>query len=128
MKAVRHICMAFTALGLLLMAAGPALACPVLESADPRVGGTLAASPASVTLHFSGPVELDRSRLDVRDAAGALVSKGALRQDSQDAATVGIGLKPLPPGRYKVHWSIRCHCQEDEDTAIPGSYSFTIAP
>ena len=124
MRNWRKTLLAFTVAGALL--ARPALACPVMEKASPRVGATLDTTPRAVTLTFSGPVELDRSQLDVSGPSGAPVTAGTLHR-SGDGSTVSIDLKPdLEPGRYKVRWSIHCHCQEEDDTAIPGSYGFTI--
>jgi methionine-rich copper-binding protein CopC len=90
-------------LGVLSLASG-AWSHAFIESSSPADGMTLMESPREVTLVFSESIELVFSRVAVRDARGAEVHDGALRQPS--AKTLVIGLRPLAAGRYTVEWRV----------------------
>ena len=116
-----------TGLALILLSAHPAMACPVLKKADPRVGSTIQQAPPALTLHFSGPIILDQSTLTVTDADGYIVSHGPLRH-SDDDNSVAVAMSADHPGRYKARWTLICNCEGSDHTAMPGDFSFTVAP
>lgn len=95
-----------------------------LDHAAPSVGSTLRASPSVVRIWFSEAVEPAFSTIKVLNAAGQRVDQGVATVDPNDPTILGIALKPLPPGTYKVIWravSVDTH-------ATDGSFSFTVAP
>ena len=108
----------------LMLAATPALACATLEHAVPKVGATVGHAPATVTLDFSMGVDPAHSTLTVADIQGHVVSSGAAYRPGADRDVLATRLGPLPPGKYKVTWSILADCGEQE----PGDYKFTVAP
>ncbi len=75
-----------------------------IESSSPADGTTMTQPPREVTLRFTEGIELVFSRVTVRDASGADVHEGVLRQPS--ATTLAIDLRPLPAGRYTVEWRV----------------------
>src|SRR5580700_192493 len=90
-----------------------------LDHADPRVGSTVQTAPHELSLSFTQNLEPAFSTVEVRDANGARVDQGKA-QISVDV--MRVGLKPLPPGTYKVHWralSVDTHTTE-------GSFSFQV--
>lgn len=113
---------------LALLSAGPALACPGLEHAEPRVGSTIQSSPPQIILHFGGEIDPTGSTITVTDASGHNWAKGETRSSGHPVDTVSVGIPPLPPGLYKVTWRIPCHCDGDTPTIIPGGYSFRVDP
>ena len=107
------------------LAAGPAFAHARLESADPKVGATVAAAPARIRLKFSEVIRLGGSGVMLTGPDG----HGHLLQPlTQDPADVRAVLAPTPtglqPGRYKVEW--RALSSEGHHTQ--GDFTFTIAP
>jgi hypothetical protein len=93
---------AFAAGLALAVQALPAGAHAFLDHAEPRVGSTLARSPAQVTLWFTENLEPAFSTLKVMDAAGKEV-------DAQDrkveAGKMHVTIPaPLSPGKYRVEW------------------------
>lgn len=106
------------------LAVGPALAHARLESADPKVGATVAAAPARIRLKFSEVIRLGGSgvMLTGPDGRGHLLQP--LTQDPADARAV---LAPAPaglqPGRYQVQW--RALSSEGHHTQ--GDFGFTVA-
>src|SRR5271157_3253076 len=90
-----------------------------LDRAEPSVGSTVETAPREVTLWFTETLEPAFSTVEVRDADGAKMDEGK----AQTSATVmRVGLKPLPPGTYKVHWrasTVDTHTTE-------GSFSFRV--
>jgi methionine-rich copper-binding protein CopC len=115
----------------LVLAAGsalgtaPAMACPILVKASPRVGSTVEKPVNQVSLYFSGPIDPSGSELTVLDKQGRNVTNGKLRGSGNPADTIAVPVKHLEPGTYKVTWRILCHC-EDDDSVFPGSYSFIV--
>jgi methionine-rich copper-binding protein CopC len=97
----------------------PASAHAFLDHADPRVGNTVKSSPAAVTLWFTQRLEPAFSNAQVTDASGATVSTG---RASVNGTVMRVGVRPLPPGTYRVHWkvlSVDTHTTE-------GNFSFRV--
>ena len=70
-------------------------------------------------LTFTQNLEPAFSSVEVSDAKGARVDQGKPRVN---ATTMRVGLKPLSPGTYHVHWqvtSVDTHTTE-------GSFSFQV--
>ena len=74
-----------------------------LDHAEPSAGSTVETAPREITLWFTEDLEPAFSAIDVRDADGARVDQGKAQVSE---AIMRVGLKPLPPGTYKVHWQI----------------------
>ena len=90
-----------------------------LDRASPGVGSTVASAPGAVSLTFSQNLERAFSSGRVENASGVRVDQGKA-QVSQNV--MRIGLKPLPPGTYRVFWkvlSVDTHTTE-------GNFSFTV--
>ena len=90
-----------------------------LDHAEPRVGSTVPSAPRQLSLWFTQNLEPAFSSADVQDANGARVDQGKAQISG---AVMRVGLKPLPPGTYKVHWkviSVDTHPTE-------GSFSFRV--
>lgn len=104
---------------LAFMASTAARAHAFLDHAEPRVGSTVPAAPKEVALFYTQKLEPSFSSVEVSDANGARVDLGKPRIS---ATTMRVGLKPLPPGAYKVHWqvlSVDTHTTE-------GTFSFQV--
>jgi methionine-rich copper-binding protein CopC len=106
---------------LFLLNAAPALACPILDHAEPRVGSTVAAPPTEVKLFFTGEAKPATSSIQVTDAAGKDYVTGSLSH-AGNTTSLAAKLSSLAPGKYKVTWSADCGCGEN----MPGSYKFTV--
>jgi methionine-rich copper-binding protein CopC len=109
-----------TSAALLIVFAGAAAqAHAFLDRADPRVGGSVAAAPREVALWFTQNLEPSFSGAEVTNSAGARVDQGRARIDGSDRSVMHVGLKPLPPGTYKVRWrvlSVDTHTTESSFT------------
>ena len=93
----------------------------MLDHASPKVGSTVSA-PRAVTLWFTQKLEGAFSTIEVRDAAGARVEAGKAQVDKGNATALRVGLKPLKPSTYQVHWrvlSVDTHTTE-------GNFSFSV--
>jgi copper resistance protein C len=103
------------------MAISAAHAHAFLDHAEPRVGSTTPAAPKEVALFFSQNLEPAFSTIEVSDANGARVDLG---KPKVSATTMRVGVKPLPPGTYRVRWqvlSVDTHTTE-------GSFTFQVGP
>jgi methionine-rich copper-binding protein CopC len=112
--------LAMTAL-LTLAAATAAHAHAFLDHAEPRVGSTTPTAPKEVVLSFTQNLEPAFSSIEVSDANGARVDLG---KPKISATTMRVGVKPLPPGTYRVRWqvlSVDTHTTE-------GNFSFSVGP
>jgi methionine-rich copper-binding protein CopC len=113
-----------TVIPLLLAGAGEAGAHAFLDRAEPRVGGSVPSAPHQVSLWFTQNLEGAFSSAEVTNSAGARVDQGGARIDASNRAVMHVGLKPLPPGTYKVRWrvlSVDTHTTE-------GSFTFRVGP
>jgi copper resistance protein C len=101
------------------LASTAALAHAFLDHAEPRVGSTVPSAPRELALFFTQNLEPAFSSVEVSDASGARVDLG---KPSISASSMRVGLKPLPPGTYRVRWqvlSVDTHTTE-------GSFTFHV--
>ena len=89
---------------------------------EPRMSANLAESPSQVRIWFDGPVE--RMYLDVRVESedNRRVDKTDARLNPDDDTLVEVGLPRLPPGRYRVFWSVVARDGHKRE----GSFSFLV--
>jgi methionine-rich copper-binding protein CopC len=92
-----------------------------LDHAEPRVGSTTSTAPKEVVLFFSQNLEAAFSTVQVSDASGARVDQG---KPKVSATTMRVGLKPLPPGTYRVRWQV---LSTDTHTT-EGNFTFQVGP
>lgn len=90
-----------------------------LDHAEPRVGSTVPAAPREVALFYTQNLEPAFSSVEVSDANGARVDLG---KPTISASTMRVGLKPLPPGTYRVRWQV---LSVDTHTT-QGSFTFHV--
>lgn len=93
-----------------------------LDHASPAVGSTVNPAPKAVTLSFTEAVEPKFSSIEVQDAKGAAMQRGAAQGVSGNTAQLTVALKPLAAGTYTVKWralSVDTHRTQ-------GSFSFTV--
>ena len=103
-----------------LLAATAAVPHAFLDHAEPRVGSSVDASPPTVTLFFTEPVEPAFSRVELERDDGAKVETGPVRYPAPDR--LELPLPSLPPGEYTVRWavvSVDTHPTE-------GRFTFTV--
>ena len=86
------------------------------------MSANLAESPSQVRIWFDGPVE--RMYLDVRVESEdkRRVDKKDARLNPDDDTLVEVGLPRLPPGRYRVFWSVVARDGHKRE----GSFSFLV--
>jgi methionine-rich copper-binding protein CopC len=106
---------------IVFLTALPAYACAILEKANPRVGSEVSGPVGTVTLNFSMQVFPKDSTISVSDEAGHDMASGPAFAGADDSVIV-TKVKPLPPGKYKVHWNVLAACGSKE----PGNYKFTV--
>ena len=94
-----------------------------LDHAAPPVGSTLNAAPDRLRLWFTQQLEPAFSGIEVDDAKGLRVDTGNATLDPNDGTLLSVGLKPLGPGTYTVHW----HVVSVDSHRTEGSWTFVIA-
>jgi copper resistance protein C len=107
------------AIVLAAVASSAAFAHAFLDHAEPRVGSTVPTAPREIVLVYSQNLEAAFSSVEVSDSKGARVDLGKPRIT---ASTMQVGLKPLPPGTYKVRWRV---LSVDTHTS-QGSFTFHV--
>ncbi len=104
-----------------LIAAGPALAHAMLESAVPPVGGTVSA-PSEIRISFSEGIEPKFSGVALSGPGGAVpVGKASIAAGDNKVMVVRIG-KKLAPGTYTVKW----HAVSVDTHHTQGDFDFTV--
>lgn len=109
---------------LLLLVGGEAGAHSFPERAEPRVGAVVHVPPGQVRIWFDGDLEPAFSRVTVTRSDGQAVDLGDARVDPQSHRLLRVGLPALPPGTYRVRWSV----VSVDGHRTQGDYTFTIAP
>lgn len=105
-----------------LMLNSQAFAHAFLDHASPRVGSTVGHAPRRVSMWFTEALEPAFSNAIVRNAQGEIVDKGHAHVNRANRMELQIGLKPLPPGTYKVYW----HVLSVDTHRTQGSFSFSV--
>ena len=92
------------------------------DHADPKVGATLTVSPDRVRIWFDSALEPAFSTIMVNGADGAMVDKRDGRVNSSDAKLLEVSVPRLPPGTYRVIWSVVAR----DGHRSNGDYAFVI--
>jgi len=103
-------------------AAAPAPAHAFLDHASPAVGSAVPTAPAAVTIWFTQGLEPAFSSVTVTDATGQRVDLGNVQIPPGHPEQLQVGLKPLPPGTYRVNW----HVVSVDTHPTQGSFTFQI--
>ena len=90
-----------------------------LDHAEPRVGSTVPTAPRELALFYTQNLEPAFSSVEVSDGNGARVDLG---KPTISASTMRVGLKPLPPGTYRVRW----HVLSVDTHTTQGSFTFHV--
>lgn len=95
-----------------------------LVRADPAVNDTISATPKSVRLWFSEPVELGLSHVQIVRVGGDTVKTSDLRHEGSAASTASLDLiSPASvPGTYVVTY----HVVARDGHPTSGSYKFVL--
>ena len=86
--------------------AGAAWAHAFPDHSEPRVGSTLSAPPPVVRIWFDAQIEPVFSTIRVESADKRRVDTGNGGVDPADNRVLAVKVSPLPPGRYRVYWSV----------------------
>ena len=76
------------------------------DHSEPRVGATVSSPPSEVRIWFDGQLEPVFSTIRVENSQGQRVDGGDGHVDVQDNRILEARLAPLPPGKYRVYWSV----------------------
>ncbi len=112
------------ALAVLLLGTAGGFAHTFLERAEPRVGSTVKTSPTEIRLWFSDHLEPASSGVQVVNEAGEQVDNGDDQIDPSNSVLLQVSLPSLPPGIYKVIWSVR----SVDGHTVGGDLTFRVAP
>jgi copper resistance protein C len=105
---------------LTLVAAEAAWAHAFLDHAEPRVGSSVPTAPRQVSLWFTQNLEPSFTTVEVQNSSGGRVDQGKPRVGPGNV--MRVGLKPLPPGTYKVLW----HALSVDTHTTEGSFTFRV--
>jgi methionine-rich copper-binding protein CopC len=92
------------------------------DHAEPQVGAVITISPAFVRIWFDGVLEPLFSTLHVRNTSGQQVDRGDGHVDESDKTLLEGSLPNLPPGTYRVFWSVVAR----DGHRTQGDYTFTL--
>lgn len=104
-----------------LLVAAPVLAHAELVESTPA-DGAVVPPPSEVVAVFSEALVGDRSSLEVRDAAGAVIARGGLDPADPKRLTMRADLPALEPGPYTVRWT----AVADDGHVERGTFGFQV--
>jgi len=93
-----------------------------LTSSEPPNGGTLATTPAELTLHFSQNLVTAQSWVAIRDSQGG-DTQLKVSFDPNDKKLMRATTPQLAPGVYTIRWQ---SLSADDDDFQQGSYKLTV--
>lgn len=91
-----------------------------LAQSIPPAGGTVSASPKTLTLAFTEAAVPYFSAVQVRDSHGTIIAVGKLQAKS-DLELI-VSLPPLSAGSYAVIW----HVTSEDTHKTQGRFTFTV--
>jgi copper resistance protein C len=89
---------------------------------EPKVGGTMTASPSRVQIWFDGALEPLFSSIRVQDANGRRVDTGDGHVNAADPTLLETSVMPLAPGSYRVVWRVVAR----DGHRTEGDFTFTL--
>lgn len=123
MRQARHFLFGIVTAITLALSATNASAHAHLETSTPTANAAVA-SPATITLRFTEPLEARFSGFEVADARGRAVRVSTRLDEANHAILVGTPVVRLPPGAYRVSWHIVAH----DGHRMRGTFNFTVQP
>src|SRR5918994_2458223 len=93
-----------------------------LKSSEPPGGGTLATTPAELTLNFSQNLVTAQSWVAILDAQGG-DTQLKVSFDPNDRKVMKATTPQLPPGIYTIRWQ---SLSADDDDFATGSYKLIV--
>jgi methionine-rich copper-binding protein CopC len=96
----------------------------VLVKATPAIDGTVATTPASLTLWFNEHPDVSLSNIRLRAADSSMVELGAVKPGTDSTALTVPVHGALKAGKYTVLY----RTAGDDGHVMRGSYSFTFQP
>ncbi len=103
---IRHVLPLIVLLAALLAAASDASAHAFPDRSEPRVGRTVERSPDAIRIWFDGEIEPVFSTIRVENDGRQRVDRGDGRVNAQNNRLLEVSVGALPPGRYRVFWSV----------------------
>jgi copper resistance protein D len=94
------------------------------DHSEPRAGATVQTSPSRARLWFDGMLEPAFSTIMVMNALAQQVDNRDGGVNPADHTVLETSLPPLPPGRYRIVWSVVDH----DGHPTEGDLSFSIGP
>ena len=92
------------------------------DHSEPRVGWTVPTPPVQIRIWFDGALEPVFSTIKVMNGDKQRVDKGDGRVNPSDNTILEVSLPPLPPGIYRVFWSVVAR----DGHRTEGDFPFTI--
>jgi len=105
-----------------LLTPSPAWTHAFPDHSDPRVGHTTETPPTRVRIWFDGEIEPVFSTIRVENADKQQVDGKDGHVNPQDRRLLEVGVPPLPPGKYRVFWSVVAR----DGHRTEGDYPFRI--
>ena len=93
-----------------------------MEKSWPAKGESLDTPPGVVKLWFSGGVEAEWSKVEVKDKSGKRVDTKEVTATDSDPNSLQVQLKSISSGNYDVRWNVISH----DGHRIKGGISFTV--
>ena len=123
MPPVRQWALRIAVTAALSLSATSAFAHAHLETSIPAANATVA-SPASVTLHFTEPLEARFSGFEIADVQGHAINAASHPDPANAAVLVATPARPLAAGPYHVTW----HIVAQDGHRMRGAFDFTVRP
>jgi methionine-rich copper-binding protein CopC len=118
-----RLLLALVTLAALLALPSAVLAHAELASATPGPGDEVVGSPDEIVAAFTQDLDMSRTAMEVRNAAGQTVAEGPVLGDGP--RELRLALPELPPGEYEVRWT---SFSAEDGELERGSYTFTVLP
>jgi methionine-rich copper-binding protein CopC len=93
-----------------------------LITAVPAPGSAAGTAPYEVLLTFDQAVDPTQSTIAVTAGGGDSETSGPVHTEARFPARLGVPLKPLQPGKYRVDWST----VGEDGRKSAGSFMFSV--
>jgi copper resistance protein C len=104
-----------------LAVCGGASAHAFFNRSEPRAGATLSSPPDVIRIWFNGPIEPVYSTMRVENRSQRVDKTGG-RVSQADSTLLELSVAAVPPGRYRVIWSVIARDGHREE----GAFGFRV--